>query len=128
MPNDCVRYSESLKRKVVDEMLRGRWRSRKEAAQAYGIAGSGTIRNWMAKYGGTAYQIRKVEVMTIDEESELQRLRRERDQLQQALTHTQVENVLHQAFLKIACDELGVADVETFKKNADLTRLPSPKA
>jgi len=48
-------------------------------------------------------------------------LKKQIRQLKEALGHTQAENVINQAFLKIACERLGL-DVEDFKKKADMMR------
>ena len=50
---DTIRYSESFKQKVVNEIAKGKFISCTEASQAYGISGSCTVRDWVKKYGRT---------------------------------------------------------------------------
>ena len=52
-----------------------------------------------------------------NEKDQIQQLRQQVAQLQQALGQTQARSILNEEFLKIACEELG-CDVETIKKKA----------
>jgi hypothetical protein len=52
------------------------------------------------------------------EASRIVELKKQVRQLQQALGQTQLKNVVHEAMLELACEQLGV-DVASFKKKAD---------
>ena len=78
------RYSEEFKRMLMDEIRQGKWASPHAAAKAYGIRPV-TVSGWMDAAGMTHLRNRTVEVKTLNEVSELMKLRRTnrglRDQL-----------------------------------------------
>lgn len=123
-----IRYSNSFKQQVIKEVEGGRFSSLFEASEHYGIKGTVTIRNWLGKYGKSHLCRKVVRVEMPNEQDEIRRLKKEVKQLKQALGQTQAENVLNQAFLEMACDELG-QQVDDFKKKADtgLSRLPEER-
>jgi transposase-like protein len=113
-----VRYSRAFKQQVVVELEAGRFRSLAEAREHYGIGGMGTIRNWLARLGKTELMPKVVRVEKPDEVDQIVALRKQVRQLQQALGQTQLQNVLHETLLELACEQLGV-EVAAFKKKAD---------
>lgn len=123
-----IRYSNSFKQQVIKEVEGGRFSSLAEASEHYGIKGTVTIRNWLRKYGKSHLCRKVVRVEMPDEQDQIRRLKKEVKQLKQALGQTQAENVLNQAFLEMACEELG-QQVDEFKKKVDtgLSRLPEEK-
>lgn len=123
-----IRYSNSFKQQVIKEVEGGRFSNLVEASEHYGIKGTVTVRNWLRKYGKNHLCRKVVRVEMPNEQDEIRRLKKEIKQLKQALGQTQAENVLNQAFLEIACEELG-QQVDEFKKKADmgLSRLPEEK-
>ncbi len=44
-----IKYSESFKRQVVDEIARGQFKSIFAARRAYGIRSTGTVYAWVKK-------------------------------------------------------------------------------
>ena len=121
IPRTQVRYSESFKIKLIKDLESGRFSSIHQAQLHYGIKGSGTIRNWLIRYGRNHLISKVVRVETPDEKQKMKELKAEIRQLKEALGETQAENMLNRAFLKIACGELG-QDVEAFKKKAATKR------
>jgi transposase len=124
-----VRYSMAFKRQVVSDLEAGRFGSLDEARQHYGISGSHTIRDWLGRLGRNHLMPKVVRVEKPDEANQVVELKKQIRQLQQALGQTQLKNVLNEALLEIACQELGVG-VESFKKKADtkLSTGPGSKA
>ena len=95
------RYSRAFQQQVVDDLEEGRFHSLNQAKEHYGIRGDGTIHR-----------------------SVLRNARQ--DLLEQALGRTQADRVLNEAFLELACEELG-QDVEAFKKKVDIEESIRPK-
>lgn len=109
------RYSEAFKMHVVGALDEGRFESINAAARAYGIRGAFTIRDWIGKYGKDPQLRKVVRVETPKETDERQVLRKEVKKLKGAVADLHLENKLESAFLKIACERLGMS-VEEFKK------------
>jgi transposase len=122
---EVIRYSISFKQQVIRELESGRFGNIAEARQHYGINGATTIRNWLGRYGRNHLCPRIVRVEMPDEKDQIRELKKQIKQLQQVLGHTQAENVINQAFLKIACEKLG-EEVEEFKKKADTQQSEKP--
>jgi transposase len=120
-----VRYSMAFKRCVVSELESGRLGSIQEARARYGIGGSNTIRRWMKRLGKSHLLPKVMRVEKPEEADQLVGLRKQVRELQQALGQTQVQNILNETLLGMACGQLGVS-VEAFKKKADAKRLPRP--
>ena len=125
VPNTAVRYSLSFKHQVIHELESGRFGSINEARLHYGIKGWMTVIYWLRKYGKNHLCPKVVRVEKPNEQSELRQMKQRVRQLEEALGKTQVENILNQEFLKIACRQLG-QDVDQFKKKADTTRCMKP--
>lgn len=111
-----TRYSEAFKRTVVAGLESGRLRSVEEARRRYGIRGAETVRKWLKKYGRNDLLAKVVRVETVDERDELKRLRDQVRELEQALARTRMRELLNEAWVEIACERMGEADVEGFKK------------
>lgn len=116
-----VRYSLAFKRQVVEDLESGRFGTILAAQEHYGIGGMCTVRGWLKRFGRNDLMAKVVRVEKPEEVDEMRRLRREIEQLRQALGQTQLENVLHETLLELACEQLGT-DVECFKKKADRRR------
>jgi transposase len=124
-PSVQIRYSMAFKRQVVAELEGGRLRSLEEARSRYGVAGAQTIRGWIRRLGKDHLLPKVVRVEKPEEADAAARLRKRVQDLEQALGQTQLQNVLHETLLALACEQLGVS-VEAFKKKADAKRLPGP--
>jgi len=122
---EVIRYSISFKHQVIRELESGRFGNIAEARQHYGINGADTIQNWLGKYGRNHLCSKIVRVEMPDEKNQIRELKKQIRQLKEALGHTQAENVINQAFLKIACEKLG-EEVEEFKKKADTQQSEKP--
>jgi transposase-like protein len=121
-----VRYSMSFKHQVVEELESGRFSSISQANEHYGIAGAGTIRNWLVRYGRNHLCAKVVRVEKPDEKNQVEQLKKQIRQLKEALGQTQAENVINQEFLKIACEQMG-QDLESFKKKAGTELFTKPQ-
>jgi len=122
MQETVIRYSEAFKLKVVTELENGKLDSMEHARRKYGIKGSLTIRKWLKKYGREHLLPRQVRIEMPNEQDQIQKLKKEIRNLKLALADAKVGEVLNQAFFEIACEELGVHDIEAYKKKLD-TRL-----
>jgi len=111
-----IRYSESFKLQVLRELETGRFKTRSAAAQAYGIAGLGTIDNWAKKYGKQHLLGKVVRVETAKEKNEVKELRERVRELEKALADAHLEHRFDEGYLNIACRVAGIEDVEGFKK------------
>jgi transposase-like protein len=112
----AIRYSEAFKSQVLRELEAGKFESVVSAARAYGLSGVGTIRYWARKYGKTHLQGRVIRVETAKEIDEVRELRKRVRELEKALADAHIDSKLGAAYLKIACRNAGIADVEGFKK------------
>jgi len=121
-----VRYSMAFKQQVVADLESGRFGTILAAREHYGIGGAETVRKWLQRFGRNHLIPRTVRVEKPDEADQIRQLKKQVHQLQQALGQTQLKNVLNEALLEIACQELGV-DVGSFKKKADTKRSTGPE-
>lgn len=121
-----LRYSNCFKRQIVDELEKGRFGSISEVNVHYDIRGKETVKNWLRRYGRNHLCAKVVRVEKPDEKNQMKELRQQVKQLQQLLGRKEVEKALDDAYLEIACEELGM-DVESFKKkgNGRVLREPS---
>jgi transposase-like protein len=118
-------YSTAFKRQVIEQLESGRFSSINEAKKHYGIRGDNTIQLWLRKHGRNHLCPKVVRIEMPDEKDQIRELNKQIRQLKEALGHTQAENVINQAFLKIACERMGM-EVEDFKKKADSLRSGRP--
>ncbi|NOZ13599.1 MAG: transposase [Acidobacteria bacterium] len=118
MQRTVISYSEAFKLKVVTELENGKLVSIKQAKQKYGIRGNQTIQNWLKKYGREHLLPRKVRIEVPDEQNQIKKLKKEIRNLKLALADAKVGEVLNRAFFEIACEEFGIYDIETYKKNS----------
>jgi len=112
----AVRYSEAFKIAVVGE-LEKELLPVEHVRRKYGIAGIGTIRNWIAKYGnGTRGKVIRVE--TPKEIDELKKFKERVKRLESLLADTNLELALERQYTRLACERAGITDVMEFKKKA----------
>ncbi len=117
-----IRYSISFKQEVIRQLELGRFTSIGQAQSHYGIAGNGTIQKWLKKYGRNHLCPKVVRVEKPDEQNQVRELKKQVRQLREALGQTQAEKIIGEAFLEIACENMGV-EVDTFKKKVDTKRF-----
>ena len=113
--HDQIRYSDSFRRHVVDELESGRFASMSAAKRHYGNGGWNTIPGWLSKDGKNHLLPKVVIVQRPNEKDQIRELRRQKQELEQALGQMQLQNMISEKRLEIACEELGV-EVEAFKK------------
>jgi transposase-like protein len=116
-----VRYSNTFKRHVISELESGRFGSISEAQEHFGIKGGSTITCWLRKYGRNHLCAKVVRVEKPDEQNQIRELKKQVRQLKEALGQTQAEKIIGDAFLEIACEDMGV-EVKAFKKKVDIER------
>jgi len=105
----------AFKQQVVADLEGGRFGSILAAREHYGINGSETVRKWLCRFGRNHLIPKVVRVEKPDEADQIRQLKKQIRQLQEALGKTQLENVMNESFLQIACEQLGT-DFEEFKK------------
>lgn len=110
-----VRYGEAFKRQVVDEIESGKYSGATMAARAYGIKGTGTVPNWIRKYGREDLVPKCISIRTMEEQDETKELKKRVQELEKALADSYMSGLLKESYLEIACERMGT-DVETFKK------------
>lgn len=111
-----IRYSEAFKLQVVKELESGSLASFNEARERYGISGGATVQGWLRKYGKNHLLAKVVRVETSEERDLLKALKAENDNLKRAVADLHMKSVLYESWLEAACAELGVTDIEAFKK------------
>ena len=121
-----IRYSSSFKRQVVSEIESGRFDNINQAQRHYGITGCGTVRRWLDQFGRNHLCPKVVRVEKPDERNQIRELKKQVRQLKEALGQTQAEKVIGDAFLEIACENMGV-NVEGFKKKVGTKRYEKEK-
>jgi transposase len=120
METKAIRYSEAFKRQVVRELAEGKFKSHEQARRAYGLGGGQTIECWVRKYGTEDLQPKLVRIQTMKERDELKEARVRIRELEAALSDAHIDHCLEEAYLRMACDRLGVAP-EDFKKKLAMT-------
>lgn len=119
MERKCViRYSEAFKLQVVRELEEGRHASVFAAQEAYGIRGQGTVKRWAERYGREHLNRRLIRVETSKDRDELKRLKARLRELERALGDATLDLRLEREYVKMACRQAGIEDVEGFKKKA----------
>jgi len=116
MGAQIMRYSEAFKRKVVEGLEKGELRNQAEAREVYGIRGGSTIHSWLRKYGKNHLLAKVVKVESMKERDRNKELKRRIRELEKALSDTKVEQVLERAYFEVLCEEMGIEDVEGYKK------------
>ena len=116
---DTIRYSESFKQKVVNELAKGKFISCGEASRAYRITGAATVRAWLKKYGRTDLLPRVIRVESENDRNEVEDLKRKIKELEKTVTELAISDVINKAYFDVVCDDFGVTDKEQFKKKVD---------
>lgn len=110
------RYSEAFKLQVVREYEAGEYGSISAVGRKYGITGLGTIKRWLKRYGKGHLMKQLIRVEAPGEGDRLRELEREVKRLKEALGEAHLDLQVGEAYLRIACRQAGVEDVEGFKK------------
>lgn len=113
---DAIRYSEAFKVSVVQELEAGGL-AFKAVSLKYGIKGASTVQKWVRKYGnGTRGKVIRVEKP--EEIDQTAKLKERVRVLERTVGSLHVELALERAYMEIACERAGIADVAAFKKKA----------
>ena len=99
-----------------NELDKGRFASVTEVSQYYGITGASTVRTWVRKYGKNHLLTRVMRVEMPEERDQIKELNQRIRKLEKALAETKVDEVFARAQFEVACKELGVQDLEAYKK------------
>jgi transposase-like protein len=122
MNKEVIRYSDAFKLQVVSELESGKFKCIFEARKRYGIRGASTIETWIKKYGKNHLLNKVVVVKTLEERDQLKAMKQEIHELKSALGDAYLDLRLEKAWVKLACKQAGIEDVDTFKKKADTTQ------
>ena len=109
-----IRYSQAFKREVVDEIDK-EGLGLNEARRRYGVKGIGTIENWIRQMGNLELLPRMIRVEKPDEKDRIKELEKQIRQLKEALSDTQVKDLIAETQLEIVCRQQGL-DAEKVKK------------
>lgn len=118
MGGKIIRYSESFKRQVVEELERGKFENVHQAQRAYRIKGSVTIYRWVRCYGSEDLCPKTIRIQTMKERDELKEAKARIRELECALSDAHIDHVLEKAYFHVACDRMGVEPDDFKKKNA----------
>jgi len=121
MKKNIIRYSEAFKLQVVYAIESGDVDGITHAMKQFGITGATTIKKWLLKYGKNHLIPKVLRVEKPNEKRRIEELRKEVDKLKKALADAHMESVLYQSWFKVACNEFGVKDIESFKKKLEKT-------
>jgi transposase-like protein len=108
-----IRYSRAFKMQCVREVESGK-SCAYTVQRKYKIKGTATVMRWVRHLGSGQYG-KIIRVEKAHEVNEAGQLRGELRRVKEALADTHMELALEQAFLAVACEELGQS-LEGFKK------------
>ena len=111
---DVISYSNSFKRKVVDEIERGKL-TKNQAMQLYGIKGGSTIHYWIKRMGKNHLLNKRVRIELKGEPKRLAELKKRNQELEKALAD---------AYLKLRAYEYideayGIKNIPEVKKKPE---------
>ncbi len=111
---DVISYSNAFKRKVVDEIERGKL-TKNQAMQLYGIKGGSTIHYWIKRMGKNHLLNKRVRIELKGEPKKLAELKKRNQELEKALAD---------AYLKLRAYEYideayGVKNIPEVKKKPE---------
>ena len=115
-----VRYSESIKLRIVSEIETGSIDCT-GASKKYGISYT-TVKQWVLKYGILKRIPKLLRVETPEEQSRVKKLEQENKKLRKALSDAMLDKDISQIQLEIFCEKMGI-DYEEVKKKAEEKRL-----
>jgi transposase-like protein len=108
-----IRYSKAFKMQCMREVESGK-SCASTVQRKYKIKGTATVMRWVRQFGSGRYG-KIIRVEKVDEINEAGQLRTQLRRVKEALADTHLELALEQAFLAVACEELGQS-LEGFKK------------
>ena len=114
-PMAYLRYSESFKLKVIQEIESGKM-TVNGAHLRYGIGSTDTIRRWAKKYGKNHLLGKEIRVETREEKDRLRELGKDKQRLESALAQSQLKVMALEKLIEIAEKHYKV----DIKKNSGL--------
>ncbi|MDX2109628.1 MAG: transposase [Verrucomicrobiota bacterium] len=118
MQKTTIRYSEAFKLQVIREVEEGKYSGCTAAAKAYGIMGDSTVHCWAKKYGREHLTRKLIRVETQKDREDYKQLKERIRSLERALSDATLDLRLEREYVKLACEQAGIKDVEQFKKKA----------
>ena len=116
------RYSQAFKIKVVGDIESGKY-TIEQARKVYGIKGQGLIQNWIKRFGKLELLNKIVRIEMKDEVSEINQLKKDKQQLESALAQAHIEILVYKTLMEEVEKEYGI-DV---KKNFGREELQQQK-
>ena len=113
---EIISYSNAFKRKVVDEIERGKL-TKNQAMQLYGIRGKSTIHYWIKRMGKNHLLNKRVRIELKGEPKKLAELEKRNRELEKALAD---------AYLKLRAYEY-IDDAYGIKNIPDVKKKPESK-
>jgi transposase-like protein len=95
---DAVRYSETFKLRLVEEMSSGKYRSLNEASRRNGICGCATLSKRIKQYGREDVPLQRIKVETMNETDELREVRGRIRELEATPASAHMDYCLESAF------------------------------
>jgi transposase len=111
LPGTKVRYSESFKIRVV-EQIEQEGLLISEARMRYGIKGGGTIQGWIRRFGKFHLLNRVIRIETMEEKDRVKQLEEENRKLKLALA----DSMLEKRCLQVLIEEVDKAYKTDVKK------------
>jgi transposase-like protein len=105
MAEKIKRYGEALRRQVVQEYELGE--RLEDLRKKYGIQGTSTIQRWIKRFGKGAFRHEVVRIQTAEEANQVKQLRKQVDELEQALGQMTLEKLKLESILEEIKDEPG---------------------
>jgi transposase-like protein len=124
---EVVRYSETFKLRLVEDVANGKYKSLDEAGRRNGIRGYPTVSKWIKQYGREDIPPKRIRVETMNEIDGLQAARSRIRKLEAALADARMDYRLESAFLDIACGKLGTGAEELKKERYNACRTAKDK-
>jgi len=112
-----MRYSLAFKHKVVSEIETGRFTAT-EAQRIYDIKGAETVKLWIQKMGKNHLLARVVRIEMQDEKDIINKLKKEKKELESALAQEHLKNLVLESLVEAAGEHYGTDLKKTFGEKA----------
>ena len=110
-----IQYSDSFKLEVVKEYENGS-SSIGDLKRKYDIRGAATISRWLKNYGKSDVLPKIIRVEKPGEQDQLRKLKKEIQQLKEAMADLHVENVINKNTVRATAEQMGLTVDELKKK------------
>lgn len=126
MSRTIKRYSIAFRQKVVRELESGKL-TIAGARRLYDIRGSETIQSWMVKLGKNHLLNKVVRIEMKGERDRIQELEKQVRQLESALAHEHIKNLVLESLVDIARDKYGIDLKKKNRQRAWSRDIDEPK-